>query len=104
MPTTFEALLDKGAQFDHMQESAQSGALVYAAARGSESLARKFFAKGAGVPNHDAWNDSALDLAAKYGHRRIVAILVDAGAQPEMASTKAQLDEWNIHPHRLEPV
>ena len=60
-------------------------ALMFAARNGDVASARLLIAAGADVEDRNAWGVSAVTMAAHAGYGRLVALLLEAGADPDAA-------------------
>lgn len=80
-----QAVLDNGADANARQvDGLQATALMYAASTPDPALAEALIAAGAEVDTPDIQGDPALNWAAYYGHDRVVAVLLEAGADAEL--------------------
>lgn len=62
------------------EQGLRATALMYAASSPDPALVEALLAAGADIDTPDAMGDPALNWAAYYGHARVVARLLDAGA------------------------
>ncbi|MBF0357827.1 MAG: ankyrin repeat domain-containing protein [Magnetococcales bacterium] len=78
-PDSVITMLDQGERLDGMDLQGQT-ALMWAALNGEAKIAAHLIAAGADVNATDWWGRSALTFALTYNHKRVVALLIENGA------------------------
>lgn len=79
------AALDAGADPNVRQtEGYKATPLMWAASRPGPEMASMLLEAGAEVDARDAMGDPAINWATYYGHARVVAALIEAGADPTL--------------------
>ena len=92
-----ELLLNENAQVDLREHTFHATALLEAARGGNLLLVAKLVTNGANVNALDKDGDSALRLAARFGHTDVVKYLVEQGADTKHTYEGKTARQWAAH-------